>query len=400
MSGFAKRLARVQPSAIRVLNERALELRAMGRNPIDLGVGEPDFDTPEHVKQAAMDAIRRGETRYTPIHGAPELRDAIARKFKRDNQLSYARNQITVAGGAKLIVFNAMMATLDPGDEVIIPAPYWTTYPDIVRIADGVPVLVPCPQIHGFKLQADDLQAAITPRTRWLLLNSPSNPSGSVYSREDLAALGEVLMAHENVRVLSDDIYEHLVFDDMEFCTMAQAVPALQARTLTLNGVSKAYAMTGWRLGYAGGPADLIEAMGNVQQQSSTHASSITQAATLAALEGPQTMLATRRESFEQRRDLLMNALDAIDGLDCRPPQGTFFAYPSCAALLGKSTPEGRRIASDRDFAAYLLESEHVGVVPGAAFGLSPHVRISFAVSAALLEEACARIRRACAALG
>ena len=400
MSGFAKRLARVQPSAIRVLNERALELKAMGHNPIDLGVGEPDFDTPAHVKQAAVDAIERGETRYTAIHGSPELRDAIARKFKRDNQLSFARNQITVAGGAKLIVFNAMMATLDPGDEVIIPAPYWTTYPDIVRIAEGVPVLVPCPQTHGFKLQAADLQAAITPRTRWLLLNSPSNPSGSVYSRDDLAALGEVLMAHENVRVLSDDIYEHLVFDDLDFFTMAQAVPALQMRTLTLNGVSKAYAMTGWRLGYAGGPADLIEAMGNVQQQSSTHASSITQAATLAALEGPQTMLATRRESFEQRRDLLMNAVDAIDGLDCRPPQGTFFAYPSCAPLLGKSTPEGRRIASDRDFAAYLLESEHVGVVPGAAFGLSPHVRISFALSAALLEEACARIRRACAALG
>jgi aspartate aminotransferase len=344
MNGFAKRLARVQPSAIRTLNERARALKAMGRKPIDLSIGEPDFETPDNIKQAAMDAIRRGETRYTEIHGSAALRDAIIEKFKRDNALSYSRDQITVAGGAKLIMFNAMMATLDAGDEVIIPAPYWTTYPDVVRIADGVPVFVPCPQAHAFKLRADDLQAAITPRSKWLLLNTPSNPSGSAYGRDDLAALGEVLMAHPRLRILTDDIYEHLIYDGIEFTTMAQAVPALKGRTLTLNGVSKAYAMTGWRLGYAGGAADLIAAMGNVQQQSSTHASSITQAAALAALTGPQTILSERRESFQRRRGRVVSALNAIDGLSCFSPQGTFFAYPSCAGLMGKRTAHGRTL--------------------------------------------------------
>jgi len=399
MNDFASRLARVKPSAILTLSRRARELKAMGRAPIDLSIGEPDFDTPDNVKQAAIDAIRRGETKYTDIHGSPELRDAICAKFKRDHGLEYSREQIAVAGGAKLIIFNAMMATLDASDEVIIPAPYWTTYPDIVRIAGGVPVFVPCPQEHGFKLRADDLQAAITPRTKWLLLNTPNNPTGSAYTRDDLAALGEILDTQESVRILTDDIYEHLVYDGFEFVTMAQAVPALAGRTLTLNGVSKAYAMTGWRLGYAGGPADLIEAMGNVQQQSSTHASSITQAAALEALTGAPTILEERRESLRRRRDLVVSALNAIDGLSCIRPDGTFFAYPSCAGLIGKRAPDGRLMETDQDFAAHLLESEGVATVPGTAFGLSPHIRVSFASSTELLAEACERIGRACAAL-
>jgi aspartate aminotransferase len=399
MSAFAERLARVKPSAIKELNDRAREMRAIGHDSIDLTIGEPDFDTPDNVQQAAIDAIRRGETRYTEIHGSVALRDAIRAKFKRDNGLDYERNQITVAGGAKLIIFNALMATLDAGDEVIIPAPYWTTYPDVVRIAEGIPVFLSCPQERGFKLGADDLQAAITPRTKWLMLNTPSNPTGSAYSREELAALGEVLMAHEGVRILTDDIYEHLIYDGMDFVTMAQAVPALAGRTLTLNGVSKAYAMTGWRLGFAGGPADLIAAMGNVQQQSSTHASSITQAAALEALSGPQSILAQRREHLQRRRDFVVDALNAIDGISCSRPNGTFFTYPSCAGLMGRRAADGRIMETDQDFAAYLLEGEQVAVVPGAAFGLSPHFRVSFAVSMELLEQACLRIERACAAL-
>jgi aspartate aminotransferase len=399
MNLFASRLAGVKPSAIIALTRRARELQAMGRDAIDLSIGEPDFDTPDNIKQAAMDAIRRGDTKYTEIHGSAELRDAIGAKFKRDHGLVYSRDQIAVAGGAKLILFNAMMATLNAGDEVIIPAPYWTTYPDVVAIAEGVPVFVPCPQSHGFKLRADDLEAAITPRTKWLLLNTPNNPTGSAYNRNDLAALGEVLDSHENVRILTDDIYEHLVYDGFAFATMAQAVPALAGRTLTLNGVSKAYAMTGWRLGYAGGPADLIAAMANVQQQSSTQASSITQAAALEALTGPQTILQERRDSFRRRRDLVVDALSAIEGLSCVRPDGTFFAYPSCEGLMGKRTPDGKVMGSDQDFAAYLLESAGVATVPGTAFGLSPHFRLSFASPTELLEEACQRIGRACAAL-
>jgi len=399
MKNFASRLARVKPSAILALTRHSRELRAMGRDAIDLSIGEPGFDTPDNIKQAAIDAIQRGETKYTEIHGSAELRDAIRAKFERDQGLVYSRDQITVAGGAKLIIFNAMMATLDAGDEVIIPAPYWTTYPDVVVIAEGVPVFVPCPQKHEFKLRPDDLEAAITPRTKWLMLNTPSNPTGSAYSRNDLAALGEVLDTHENVRILTDDIYEHLVYDGFEFVTMAQAVPALAGRTLTLNGVSKAYAMTGWRLGYCGGPADLITAMGNVQQQSSTHASSISQAAALEALTGPQTILQERRESFRRRRDLVVDALSAIEGLSCIRPNGTFFAYPSCEGLMGKRAPDGRVMESDQDFAAYLLESAGVAAVPGTAFGLSPHFRVSFASSTELLEEACGRIGRACATL-
>lgn len=399
MNDFASRLSRVQPSAIKALNERARKLKAMGHDAIDLTIGEPDFETPENVKGAAIDAIHRGETRYTDTHGSWELRDAIRAKFKRDQGIEYSRDQISVAGGAKLILFNAMMATLNRGDEVIIPAPYWTTYPDVVRIAEGVPAVVRCSRGRGFKLRADDLAAAITQRTKWLLLNSPSNPTGSVYSADELAALAEVLADHESVRVLSDDIYEHLVYDGSVFATMAQAVPSMAGRTLTLNGVSKAYAMTGWRLGYAGGPADLIKAMGIVQQQSSTHASSITQAAALEALAGPQAIVTERREIYRQRRDRMVGAIDAIEGLDCFRPDGSFFAYPYCAGLIGKRTPDGKPIESDEDFAIHLLESEQVSVVPGNAFGLSPYFRVSFATSTELIDEACTRIARACAAL-
>ena len=399
MNDFASRLTRVKPSAIIALTERARELEAMGRTPIDLSIGEPDFDTPDNVKQAAIEAIRRGETKYTHIHGSADLREAIRAKFKRDYGLEYCHDQITVAGGAKLVIFNAMMATLDPGDEVIIPAPYWTTYPDVIRIAEGEPVFVPCSQENGFKLRAQDLKAAITTRTKWLLLNSPNNPTGSAYNRGDLEDLGEVLIAHEGVRILTDDIYEHLIYDGFEFVTIAQVIPALAGRTLTLNGVSKAYAMTGWRLGYAGGPAELISAMGKVQQQSSTHASSIAQAAALEALTGPQQILDERRALFRQRRELVVEALNAIDGLSCIRPNGTFFAYPSCHGLIGKNTPGGHRIETDEDFVTHLLESEQVAAVPGTAFGLSPYFRVSFASSAERLTEACERISSACARL-
>lgn len=399
MGASASRLSRVVPSAIIALAEKVRELEGTGPEPIDLGIGEPDFDTPDNIKQAAIQAIKQGETKYTAIHGSPALRDAIREKFLRDNHLEYSRDQITVSGGAKLIIFNAMMATLNAGDEVLIAAPYWTTYPDVIRITDGDPVIVPCPQEHGFKLRAEDLEAAITPRTKWLFLNSPSNPTGSAYNHADLAALAEVLMSHQQVRVLSDDIYEHLVYDDFEFVTLAQVVPDMAERTLTVNGVSKAYAMTGWRLGYAGGPQDLIKAMGNVQSQSSSHASSITQAAALEALTGPQAIIGERREIFRRRRDLVVPLLNRIEGLTCSRPDGSFFAYPSCAGVIGKTTPEGKRIDTDDDFVTYLLESERVAAVPGAAFGLSPHFRISFATSTESLREACMRIQRACAAL-
>lgn len=399
MAFIADRLSRIKPSPTIAVSTKAAELKAAGRDVIGLGAGEPDFDTPEHIKEAAAQAMAAGKTKYTAVPGILELRRAICDKFKRDNGLTYTPDQISVACGGKQSIYNALMATLNPGDEVIIPAPYWTTYPDVVRIAEGIPVFLPCPQERGFKLRADDLQAAITPRTKWLMLNTPSNPTGSAYSREELAALGEVLMAHEGVRILTDDIYEHLIYDGIDFVTMAQAVPALAGRTLTLNGVSKAYAMTGWRLGFAGGPADLIAAMGNVQQQSSTHACSITQAAALEALSGPQSILAQRREHLQRRRDFVVDALNAIDGISCSRPNGTFFTYPSCAGLMGRRAADGRIMETDQDFAAYLLEGEQVAVVPGAAFGLSPHFRVSFAASMELLEQGCLRIERACAAL-
>lgn len=363
---------------------------------IALALGEPDFDTPDHIKQAAIAAIERGETKYTPVHGTVALREAIIEKFRRDNGLDYALDQIAVGCGGKQVIFNAFMATINPGDEVIIPAPYWLSYPDITVLAEGTPVIVPCPPETGFRLGPEELERAITPRTRWLVLNSPSNPTGAAYSREQLRALADVLLRHPHVLVLSDDIYEHLIYDDFEFATPAQVEPALYDRTLTLNGVSKAYCMTGWRLGFAGGPKLLIAGMDKMQGQSTTHTSSISQAAAIAALLGPHDFIARHNRAFKTRRDLVIEGINRAPGLRCAVPEGAFYAYPSCAGTIGKSTSDGSRIETDEDFVSYLLEAEGVAVVQGAAYGLAPHFRISYATSTELLEDACARIQRAC----
>jgi aspartate aminotransferase len=400
MSLIASRLARIKPSPTLAVTTKAAELRAQGRDVIGLGAGEPDFDTPENVKEAARLAMARGQTKYTPVNGTPELRQAIADKFKRDNGLTYGLDQITVGCGAKQVIYNAMMATLGPGDEVIIPAPYWVSYPDIVLLAEGTPVIVECPEAGGFKLTPEALEAAIGPKTKWLILNSPGNPTGAAYSRGEIEALAEVLMRQPQVWVMSDDIYEHLVYDGFEFATAAQAEPGLYERTLTVNGVSKAYAMTGWRLGYAGGPKELIQAMTKIQSHSSTHACSITQAATVEALNGPQGFIAERNAVFAERRDMVVELLNGIEGLACRKPEGAFYVYPSCSGVIGKTTPTGARISSDGEYVSYLLEAEGVAVVQGEAFGLSPYFRISYATSTEALEEACARIKRATEALG
>ncbi|MCH7958216.1 MAG: pyridoxal phosphate-dependent aminotransferase, partial [Proteobacteria bacterium] len=361
--------------------------------------GEPDFDTPAHIIEAAKAAMDRGETRYTPVAGTPELRQAICDKFKRENGLDYTPDQITVGCGGKQIIFNAFMATLDAGDEVIIPAPYWVSYPDIALLAEGKPVVVPCPVEGGFRMRPEDLERAITPKTKWLILNSPSNPSGAAYTAAETKALTDVLMKHPHVWVLTDDIYEHIVYDGFTFVTPAQVEPGLMDRTLTLNGVSKAYCMTGWRVGYAGGPVDLIKAMNKVQSQSTTHTSSISQAAAVAALNGPTDFLARNASIFEERRDLVVGMLNQAKGLSCPTPEGAFYVYPSCAGAIGGTTPDGKTIATDDDFVSHLLDGEGVAVVQGAAFGLSPHFRVSYATSTEVLEEACARIQRFCAAL-
>jgi aspartate aminotransferase len=399
MIATAERLARIKPSPTIAVTNLARELKAQGRDVIGLGAGEPDFDTPDHVKEAAIAAIRAGDTKYTAVDGTPALKAAIARKFERDNGLTYAPEQITVASGGKQVLYNAFTATLDPGDEVVIPAPYWVSYPDMVLLAGGEPVFVTCPEQTGFKLRPDDLETAITPRTKWVVLNSPNNPTGAAYSRAELAELCAVLERHDHVAVLTDDMYEHLVYDDFTFTTPAQVAPALYDRTLTMNGVSKAYAMTGWRIGYAGGPVELIKAMAKVQSQSTSNPSSISQAAAVAALDGPQGFIAERNAVFKQRRDLVADRLDAVPGLRCRRPEGAFYVYPSCAGVIGKRTADGRGLASSADFARYLLESEGVAVVHGSAFGLDPCFRISYATATELLEEACTRIERACAAL-
>ncbi|NBB70621.1 MAG: aminotransferase class I/II-fold pyridoxal phosphate-dependent enzyme [Alphaproteobacteria bacterium] len=399
MIATAERLARIKPSPTIAVTNLARELKAQGRDVIGLGAGEPDFDTPDHVKEAAIAAIRAGDTKYTAVDGTPALKAAIARKFERDNGLAYGPEQITVGTGGKQVLYNAFTATLDPGDEVVIPAPYWVSYPDMVLLAGGEPVFVTCPEQTGFKLRPDDLETAITPRTKWVVLNSPNNPTGAAYSAGELAALCAVLERHDHVAVLTDDMYEHLVYDDFTFTTPAQVAPALYDRTLTVNGVSKAYAMTGWRIGYAGGPAELVKAMAKVQSQSTSNPSSISQAAAVAALDGPHDFIAERNAVFEQRRDLVAERLDAVPGLRCRRPEGAFYVYPSCAGVIGKRTPDGRVLASSEDFARYLLESEGVAVVHGGAFGLDPCFRISYATATDVLEEACTRIERACAAL-
>lgn len=399
MAFLADRLSRIKPSPTIAVTQKAAELRAEGRDVIGLGAGEPDFDTPENIKAAASAAMARGETKYTAVAGTPALRAAICEKFKRENGLDYTPDQITVGCGGKQVIYNALSATLNPGDEVIIPAPYWVSYPDITLLAEGTPVVVECPADNGFKLTPADLERAITPKTKWVILNSPNNPTGAAYSAADLTALADVLDRHPHVWVMTDDMYEHLVYDGFEFATIAQVAPTLKDRTLTINGVSKAYAMTGWRVGYAAGPVELIKAINKIQSQSSTHTSSISQAASIEALSGPQDFLVERNAVFKQRRDLVVERLNRAEGLSCNTPEGAFYVYPSCAGVIGKTTPEGKVIETDSDFVTYLLESQGVAAVQGAAFGLSPYFRISYATATEALEEACARIQRACAAL-
>jgi len=396
MSYMAERLSAIKPSPTIAVGTKARELQAAGRDIISLGAGEPDFDTPQHIIDAAKQAMDRGETRYTDINGTMELREAIRDKFKRDNNLDYNANQIHVSCGGKPVIFNAMMATVNPGDEVIIPAPYWVSYPDIALFFGGKPVMIDCPAESSFKMTPQQLDDAITPKTKWLLLNSPSNPTGAGYTREDLKGLAEVLMRHPHVLIFTDDIYEHLVYDSFKFSTIAEVEPALWERTLTMNGMSKAYCMTGWRVGYAGGPDQLIKGMTKVQSQSISHTSSISQAASVAALNGPHDFIAENNKVFQQRRDLCVSMLNQVNGLSCPTPEGAFYVYPSCAGLIGKKTPSGIIINNDEDVVTFLLESEGVSAVHGEAFGLSPHFRISYATNTALLEDACTRIQRAC----
>ncbi len=399
MEFFSKNLARVKPSPTIAVTNKARELKAAGKDVIGLGAGEPDFDTPDNIKQAAIDAINRGETKYTAVDGTPELKRAICAKFKRENGLDYEPAQINVGTGGKQVLYNALLATLNPGDEVIIPAPYWVSYPDIVLLGGGEPVAVETHIEDGFKLTSEALADAITPKTKWLIFNSPSNPTGAAYTRDEIKALTDVLLDHAQVWVLTDDMYEHLTYDGFVFTTPAQVEPKLYERTLTMNGVSKAYAMTGWRIGYAGGPEKLIAAMRKIQSQSTSNPSSISQWAAVEALEGPQEFIAARAGVFKARRDLVVAMLNQAKGIDCPTPEGAFYVYPSCKACMGKTTPKGTKLESDEDFATALLEEEGVAVVHGAAFGLSPFFRISYATSNELLEEACRRIQRFCAAL-
>ena len=392
-------LARVKPSATIAVTAQARKLKAEGRDVIGLGAGEPDFDTPENIKQAAIDAINRGETKYTDADGMPELKAAIVAKFKRENDLDYTAANIHVAPGGKPVIFNALVATLNPGDEVIVPAPYWVSYPDMVLLAGGEPVTVVGEEKDGFKLLPAVLEAAITPRTKWLILNSPSNPTGAAYTRAELEALAEVLRRHPHVWVLTDDMYEHLVYGDFEYTTIAQVAPDLIDRTLTVNGVSKAYAMTGWRIGYAGGPKPLIDLMRKVASQTTSNPSSISQWAAVEALNGPQDFIPERKAAFEKRRDLVVSMLNQAAGITCAKPEGAFYVYPSIAGLIGKTTETGVAIDGDSTFAAELLNAEGVAVVQGEAFGLSPYFRISYATSDAVLEEACTRIQRFTASL-
>lgn len=392
-------LARVKPSATLAADAKARELKAQGRNVISLAAGEPDFDTPENIKEAAIKAIRDGKTKYTNVDGIVELKEAIVAKFQRENGLTYRTSQVNVSPGGKPVIWNAMISTLNPGDEVVIPTPYWVSYWDIVLLAGGTPVAAPTSAASGFKLQPADLDAAITPKTKWLFLNSPSNPSGAAYTKAELRALADVLLRHPHVWILTDDMYEHLVFGDFEFWTIAQVEPALYDRTLTMNGVSKAYAMTGWRIGYAAGPEPLIKSMAKVMSQTTSNPSSISQWAAVEALNGTQEFIKPNAKLFEGRRDLVVSMLNQATGIDCPTPEGAFYVYPSVEKLIGKVTPTGKVLGDDQDFAVQLLEQEGVSVVFGAAFGLSPFFRISYATSNAVLEDACTRIQRFCASL-
>src|SRR6186997_3031116 len=397
MAFLADSLKRVKPSATIAVTDKARVLKAAGRDVIGLGVGEPDFDTPDNIKDAAIKVVREGRaSKYTAVDGIPELKAAIIRKFKRENGLDYKPSQIIVGTGGKQVLYNAFMATLDPGDEVIIPAPYWVSYPDMVLLARGEPVSVPTTLESGFKMTPEALERAITPKTKWVLLNSPSNPTGAAYTRAELKKLTDVLVRHPQVYVVTDDMYEHLVYDDFEFTTPAQVEPKLYERTLTVNGVSKAYCMTGWRIGYAGGPADLIKAMATIQSQSTSNPSSSAQWASVEALNGPQDFIPANNKVFKERRDLVVSMLNQAKGIECPRPEGAFYVYPSCAGTIGKTSPSGKVIANDEDFVTELLESEGVAVVQGSAFGLGPAFRISYATKTSDLEEACKRIQRFC----
>ena len=399
MSFLSATLSRVKPSPTIAVTTKANELKAAGRDVIGLGAGEPDFDTPQNIKDAAIAAIAAGKTKYTAPDGIIELKQAICAKFERDNGLTYEPSQISVSGGGKQILYNALMATLNPGDEVVIPAPYWVSYPDMVLLAGGTPVVAEATLENEFKLTPEQLEAAITPKTKWLIFNSPSNPTGAGYSREQMKALTDVLMRHPHVWAMTDDMYEHLAYDDFEFCTPAEVEPALYERTLTCNGVSKAYAMTGWRIGYAGGPKHLIAAMRKIQSQSTSNPCTISQWAAVEALNGTQDFLAPNNEMFIRRRNLVVSMLSAIDGMTCPTPDGAFYVYPSIAGLIGKTTPSGTKITNDEVFATALLEDAGVAVVFGAAFGLSPNFRVSYATSDEALKEACMRIQSFCASL-
>ncbi|TCV74342.1 aspartate aminotransferase [Neorhizobium sp. R1-B] len=397
MAFLADALSRVKPSATIAVSQKARDLKAKGRDVIGLGAGEPDFDTPDNIKKAAIDAINRGETKYPPVSGIPQLREAIARKFKRENNLDYTPAQTIVGTGGKQILFNAFMATLNPGDEVVIPAPYWVSYPEMVAICSGTSVFIETKQANNFKVTAEDLEKSLTPKTKWFLFNSPSNPSGAAYSHDELKALTDVLLKHEHVWVLTDDMYEHLTYGDFKFVTPVEVEPKLYNRTLTMNGVSKAYAMTGWRIGYAAGPVELIKAMDMIQGQQTSGACTIAQWAAVEALNGPQDFIPANKKIFEGRRDLVVSMLNQAKGISCPSPEGAFYVYPSCAGLIGKTAPSGKVIETDEDFVTELLETEGVAVVHGSAFGLGPNFRISYATSEDLLEEACKRIQRFCA---
>ncbi len=399
MTLISKALGRIQPSATMAMTGRVAELKALGIDVIGLSAGEPDFDTPDFIKEAAIKAIRDGETKYTVVDGTMALKQAVAGKFLRDNHLTYATNQITVNSGGKHTLFNALVATVDVGDEVIIPAPYWVSYPDIVNFTGGTPVIVEAGADQGYKITPEQLEAAITPKTKWLILNSPSNPTGAAYSAAELKALGEVILPHPNVMVMTDDMYEHIWYADFPFSTIAEVCPELYDRTLTVNGCSKAFSMTGWRIGFAGGPVWLINAMRKLQSQSTTNACSISQAAAVAALNGPQDFLVERNAAFERRRDLVVSMLNDTPGLECPTPEGAFYVYPDASGLIGKVTPKGQLIETDEDLINYFLDEAQVAAVHGAAFGLSPAFRISYATSEEILTEACTRIQRACAAL-
>ena len=393
---IAERMSLIKPSPTMAVTKMAAEMKAAGKDIIGLGAGEPDFDTPDHIKNAAIEAIKNGETKYTAVDGTPALKKAIAKKFYKDNSIKYNIDEIIVSVGGKQVLYNALMSSINPGDEVIIPSPFWVSYPDMVSLAGGVPIIVEGKEKNNFKIQPDDIRDKISTKTKWIIINSPSNPTGSSYSADELRVIGHLLLEHENIFVMSDDIYEKIIYDDFKFFSLAEVVPELKDRILTVNGVSKAYAMTGWRIGYAGGPKHLITAMSKLQSQSTSNPSSISQAAALAALEGPEEFLLERNERFKTRRNMVVKMLNECNGLSCIKPSGAFYVYPSCSGIIGKSSKEGKLIENSIDFSAYLLESVGVAVVPGSAFGADPFFRISYATSDSILEEACNRIKKVC----